>query len=207
MRRKRNKHEIERFYAEKIVRAFAPTASFLTMGCADWRQPDVLFAFEKQLLGVEITGVYYSERHAENISKGRRPTISQQASTFRFSIRDSDKLAASKIREAIEKKAQKPYEKIDQAWLGIHRETELSNESSTDLALRQIRLPKVYPFTRIFLIHRVGPGYRVVQFFPTWETRSLLPRNSFAAAILGLEDPFSDENPGWLTSEIFPFQK
>ena len=149
-------------------------------------------------MGIEITGVYYSWGHAKDIHEGRRPSRGQQAATFGFSLRDSDKLVAFKIREAIENKAKKPYEKVDQAWLGIHHQTELSNESSTDLALRHIRLPKVHPFARIFLVHRVGPGYRVVQFFPTWETRRLLPRNYFVAAILGSKDPFSDADDGQL---------
>jgi hypothetical protein len=187
-RRNQNKHQVERFYADKIVRAFAPTAFFLTMGDADWRQPDVLYAFEKQLLGIEITGIYYSEQHAKSVRNRCRPTASQQAVNFKFSMSESDNLTRCKIREVIEKKTQKSYQRVDQAWLGIHQEAELSDKSSTDIALRQIRIPKSHPFTRIFLVHRLpwhdGLGYRVVQFFPTWKTHWFQPRNLFADAIL-----------------------
>ena len=79
-RRPRNKREVERFYANKIVRAFAPSASFLTTGNANLRQPDVLFASGERLLGIELTGAYYSKRHAQDVNSGRRPSAGQTSS-------------------------------------------------------------------------------------------------------------------------------
>src|SRR5262249_20958650 len=151
-RRRRSKSEIERFYAERIVRAFAPTATFLTFGHANMRQPDVLYSFEKKLLGIEITGAYYSWQHAKDIANGSRPTLGQQALNFEFSLENADKLAAYAIRKEINKKANKRYEQVDEAWLGVHLETELSDERSIDYVLQQFGVQKRHPFKRIFLL-------------------------------------------------------
>jgi len=114
--RPRNKGEVERFYANKIVRAFAPSASFLTMGNANLRQPDVLFAFGERLLGIELTGTYYSQRHAQDVNSGRRPSPGQQAANVKFSFENSEKLAPCKIRESIERKAENRYQEIDEVF-------------------------------------------------------------------------------------------
>ena len=90
----------------------------------------------------------------------------KQAANFKFSFENSDKLVAYKIRESIKRKAENRYQEVDEVWLGIHQETELSNDRSIDRALKVIWVPKEHPFRRIFLVHRIGIGYRVVQFFP-----------------------------------------
>ncbi len=191
--RKRNykKYEVELFYANKIVRAFAPTAIFLTIGDADWRQPDVLYGFGEQLIGIEITGAYYCDQHAKTIWTASRPTARAQAIIYKFSITEPDKLIRESVEKRIVEKSKKKYQKVNQVWLGIHQEAELSDKTSTDLALKQIRLPKLHPFTRIFLVHRLpwhdGSGYRVVQFFPTWETYWFKPPSQLVEAIFALQ--------------------
>jgi hypothetical protein len=121
---------------------------------------------------------------------------------FEFSLENADKLAAYAIRKEINKKANKRYEQVDEAWLGVHLETELSDERSIDYMLQQFGVPKRHPFKRIFLLHKAGIDRRVIQFFPTWEIRSLKPRNPFVAAILELEDPDSQEASDWFCSDI-----
>jgi hypothetical protein len=95
----------------------------------------------------------------------------------------------ARVRESISNIA-------NQVWLGIHQEAELSDKTSTDLALKQIRLPKSHPFARMFLVHRLpwhdGGGYRVVQFFPTFEICWFKPRSQLVEAIFALESEDHD---------------
>jgi hypothetical protein len=190
-KRNRKQGELEIFYADKIVRAFAPTAIRITLGNADWHQPDVLYGFGKRLIGIEITGAYYSDKHAQTVWTVARPSARTQASVYKFSFKEPDKLIRESVQKRILEKSKKKYQKVDEVWLGIHQEADLSDKGSTDLALKQIWLPKSHPFARMFLVHRLpwhdGGGYRVIQFFPSVEAYWFNPRSQLVEAIFALK--------------------
>lgn len=189
--RNQTKTEIESFYANKIVNAFAPDAIPLSAGAADFRQPDVLYMLDSQLIGIEITGAYYCNQHAKIIKDGSRPTARDQAIVYKFSVWEPDNLIRESVEKRIMQKARKLYSNVDQVWLGIHQEAELSDKGSTDLAIKEIVLPGRHPFSRIFLMHRLpwndGGGYRVVQIFPTVKDRWLKPSSEIVEAIFNLK--------------------
>src|SRR5260221_14767158 len=112
-KRNQKKGELEIFYADKIVRAFAPTAIRLTLGDADWRQPDVLYGFGDQLIGIENTGAYYCGKQAEAIWTAARPTVGAQAIAYKFSISEPDRLIRESVQKRILEKSKKKYRQVN----------------------------------------------------------------------------------------------
>jgi hypothetical protein len=191
-KRNSKKQSTERYYTDIVIAAFAPSAIYLTMGDPALNQPDVLYGLDKVLLGIEVTGAYYSEEHAKGIHTQAKQTKAQHAAAFKFSIEEPDRLIRQRIEKALKAKTGSPYENVDETWLVIHQQAELSDKESTDLALGQIEISDRHPFKRKFLVHTLpvhdGRGYRVVQFFPSWKTVRFGIRYSFVEAMTDLLD-------------------
>ncbi|MBI3769739.1 MAG: hypothetical protein HY271_14795 [Deltaproteobacteria bacterium] len=119
-RREQSKRRHEKAVADHLVGALAIEATFLRMG-NDRDEPDVMYAWSRTTVGIEVGAVYYDESDARQewtVAAGERefPAIG-------FEVREGGILSApdatlnTRLQLLLQQKWRKRYVGVDEPWL------------------------------------------------------------------------------------------
>jgi hypothetical protein len=173
----------EKFTAEKIVSLCGESAVFDRLGDPKRREPDIIFATSFDSLGIEVTTAYYRgdeddpDLHArEDWKFAKNPTFDEcgihriiDPKTGKPKIWDrmDERLTAS-CQIMLTEKCSNQYAGVNHLWLAIYADAPVTESYEFDQIIKNLAIPSVNPFERIFILHTVerGGGYRALQFFP-----------------------------------------
>lgn len=144
-------HEIA--VCNRLLTSLALSATFLRLG-DDRSEPDVIYSYEDESLGIEVATAYYDDAQAEREWSLARGKIHSPRGTLVpiWSGENPDEKICERIQQEIADKCSRTYIGTDRVWLCVAQQAPLSGASDVVSAcIQQLKIPSAHGFERMYL--------------------------------------------------------
>ena len=164
----------EKAVADQLLNALQIRASCATPGDPNKREPDVMYKWDRETLGIEIATAYYTDGDAEQewTAVAHERPLPAQGFEMREEgvIGNPDQTICERIQKEIDGKCGKIYAGADELWLCIEQQAALSDAESVERCIDTLKIPPGHQFTRIYVsylapVHE-GSKYSARKIFP-----------------------------------------
>lgn len=154
----KRQHEIA--VCNRLLNNLAVPAKFLREG-DDHGEPDVIYSFQNQLLGIEVATAYYDDSQAErewSLARGKIDASKESMIRIWSGENPHEKIFA-RIHNEIEDKCSRKYTGVDRLWLCVTQQAALSGEQRVVTAcVERVVIPAEHGFEKIYL-HYQAPSH------------------------------------------------
>jgi uncharacterized protein YifE (UPF0438 family) len=149
----KQQHEIA--VANRLIKNLALPATFVREGDPTKNEPDVIYSYQRGLLGIEVATAYTDDEEATQVWNLARGKIKAPHGTLVYTWKGTEpdkKMCACIQQEIDEKCARKVYSGVDRVWLCVEQIPGISSDSDAVLeCVKQLRVPTGHGFEKIFL--------------------------------------------------------
>jgi hypothetical protein len=145
--------------ANRLIKNLALPAMFVREGDHIKNEPDVIYSYQGELLGIEVGDAYYSNSLAKGQWDIARRKIDATPRTVIFwDVDSADDTICAQIQKEVDKKcSRKPYSGVDRVWLCVEQQALIIGERDMVLeCVKRLRIPTGHGFEKIFL-HYLAP--------------------------------------------------
>src|SRR5437868_12584974 len=115
-------HEVA--VCNRLLKSLDISATFVRLG-DDHSEPDVIYSYAKESLGIEVATAYYDDKYATWGWSLARGTVEER----KIEIWNPDEKIHERVQLEIADKCSRTYNGADKIWLCIARQAPLSGES------------------------------------------------------------------------------
>jgi hypothetical protein len=151
----KQQHEIA--VANGLIKNLTLAAMFLRTGDHNKNEPDVIYSYRGERLGIEVATAYTDNSEAEREWDIARGKINVPKGTLAhiWGVEEPDKKMCARIQQEIDEKcARKPYSGVDRLWLCVDQIAGLSSDRDAVLVcVKRLRISTGHQFEKIFLYY------------------------------------------------------